>query len=84
MLYKLTWQTRHYDDEWGDQQFVIGDINACHVLYNSLITSYHPVDYEGPGRIRAVITAIVGESDSSANIVYEWGWPHKPKTESYK
>lgn len=77
MLYKLTWQTKVFD-EWGDPQFVIGDIGPVHRCYDALIMAYITRDMVGGGPVplRAVVTAVQAETDNSrGNVVYEWGWP---------
>ena len=74
MLYKLTWQTRHYRDVWGEQQFVIGSHAAIHKCYNALLASFKPNYLPATPSVRAVVTAITGDDDTAQNIVYEWGW----------
>ena len=76
MMYKLTWQTKVFD-EWGDPQFVIGDIGPVHKCYNALVFSKLTLDTSGaPVPLRAVVTAIQAETDNTrGNFVYEWGWP---------
>ena len=75
MLYKLTWQTRFDEDEWGDPQFVIGNIGSVHKCYNALILCHTPRDgNRRAASVRAVVTALTSEIGNPQNIVYEWGW----------
>jgi len=84
MMYKLTWQTKVFD-EWGDPQFVIGDIGPVHKCYNALVMAYMStaMGESDPVPLRAVVTAIQAETDNTrGNVVYEWGWPiSAPKEE---
>jgi hypothetical protein len=77
MLYKLTWQTKVFDD-WGDPQFVIGDIGPIHRCYNALIVTHYQ-EFEGErvsDTLRAVVTAIQPDTTNDrGNVVYEWNWP---------
>ena len=74
MMYKLTWQTKMFD-EWSDPQFVIGSIGSVHKCYNALILAYTPPNgNRRAATLRAVITAVTGDVANPKHIVYEWGW----------
>ena len=67
MMYRLKWQTEG-PVGWGRVHQVIGDINAVHMLYSSLIDRARGTELGVNAEIRCLSAA-----DDDGKIVYQWG-----------
>ena len=69
-MYKLRFQ-KAGPYQWGDINVVVGDINAIHTLYNSLVSGNF-LRSSDPNRVVAEVSPVTDGSPSSKQI-YAWG-----------
>lgn len=66
-MYRLKWQTEG-PVGWGRVHQVIGDINAVHMLYSSVLELARQKKFGVNAEVRCM-----SAGDDDGNIVYQWG-----------